>query len=116
MKNVITDAEIAAEAVIDGAQGDANAQAYLGRTHTHGWDGFPYDPKRALHWFRLAAAQEQPSALFNLAWLYDASEGVARDPAQAKRLYARAAAAGHAGAIEEMELRARHRPPASSRR
>ena len=114
MKNVCTDAEIAAKAVIDGAQGDANAQAYPGRNYTHGWEGFPCDPKRALHWFRLAAAQEQPSALFNLAWLYDAGEGVARDPAQAERLYARAAAAGHAGAIEETALRARHQPPTSS--
>ena len=114
MKNLLTDAEIAAKAVIGGARGHADAQAYLGRNYTHGWDGFPYNPKRALHWFRLAAAQEQPSALFNLAWLYDAGEGVARDPAQAERLYARAAAAGDAAAIEEMALRARHQPPTSS--
>ena len=116
MKNVLSDAAIAAEAIIDAARGDAEAQAYLGRAYTHGWEGFPCDPERALHWFRLAAAQEEPSALFNLAWLHDAGEGVARDTAQAERLYARAAAAGHAGAIEEMALRSGHRAPTSSRR
>ena len=44
MKNLLTDAEIAAEAVIDGARGHADAQEYLGLNYTHGWDGFPYDP------------------------------------------------------------------------
>ena len=57
MKNLLTDAEIAAEVVVDAAQGDADAQAYLGINYTHGWDGFPCDPERALHWFRLAGAR-----------------------------------------------------------
>lgn len=92
MNSELTDAEIAAMAVVDAERGDADAQAYLGISYTHGWDGFDEDPLLALHWFRLAAAQGLPDAQYNLAFLHDIGDGVPKDPVEAQRLYARGGA------------------------
>ena len=104
MNDKISDPELTATAVVDAERGDAHAQAYLGISYTYGWNGCKKDPKQALQWFRLASAQENPDGDYNLAFLLDVgSGGVRRDPAEAQRLYARAAAHGHTEAFEMLD-------------
>ncbi len=50
--------------------GEANAQCGLGRLYELG-DGVPRDLRRAIHWYRLAAAQEHRRAIARLAVLTD---------------------------------------------
>jgi len=49
-------------------------------------------------WYRLAAAQSLPDALFNLGTCYGLGHGVPQDLNEALRLFKRAAAEGYAGA------------------
>ena len=100
MKDEIYDAELTAMATVDAERGDADAQAYLGISYTYGWNGCKQDERQALQWFRLASAQRNPVGDYNLACMLDiGSGGVRRDPAEAQRLYARAAAHGHTEAF-----------------
>ncbi len=60
----------------------------------------------AVQWFRLAAAQGDADALFNLGVCHVNGDGVPQDYHEALRLYKRAAAKGHpgaAGAVDELE-------------
>jgi hypothetical protein len=62
----------------------------------------------AVQWWRLAAAQDQPEALYYLGACYDNGDGVLEDVDEALRLYKIAAAKGHAGAaaaVGAMEAR-----------
>ena len=69
-----------------------------------GGTGCKQDEPKALEWFRLASAQENPDGDYNLACLLDVGcGGVRRDPAEARRLYARAAAHGHTEAFEMLD-------------
>jgi len=54
-------------------------------------------------WYRLAAAQSLPDALFNLGTCYGLGHGVPQDLNEALRLFKRAAAKGHAGAAAQVE-------------
>jgi len=60
----------------------------------------------AVSWYRLAAAQGDADALFNLGDCYTDGEGVPQDDDEAQRLFKRAAAKGHAGAAGMVELEA----------
>ena len=51
-----------------------------------------------MRWYELAAAQGDPDALNNMATCYFSGHGVPQDAREALRLYARAAAKGHARA------------------
>ena len=97
------DEDIIALARADAAHGDADAQCFLAINYAYGWDGFEHDPHKALELFLLAAAQDHPQALYNLAGLYETGDGVPQDPAEAERLYARAAARGHEDALLELD-------------
>ena len=104
MNDEISDPELTATAVGDAERGDAHAQAYLGISYTYGWNWCKKDEPQALRWFRLASAQRNPVGDYNLACLLDVgSGGVRRDPAEAQRLYARAAAHGHTEAFEMLD-------------
>ena len=100
-------ASIAAAALADAACGNAEAQAYVGICHTHGWDGFPVDSDRALMWIRRAAAQGNADGQYNLAYLYETGEGVPEDEDEAYRLFSLAAAQGHEAAIQRLNPRPR---------
>ena len=105
MNDEISDAELTATAVVDAERGDARAQAYLGINYTYGWNGCKKDEPQALQWFQLASAQENPVGDYNLAFMFDVGcGGVRRDPAEAQRLYARAAAHGHTEAFEMLDF------------
>ena len=105
MNDEISDAELTASAVVDAERGDADAQAYLGISYTYGWNGVKKDERQALRWFRLASAQENPVGDYNLAFMLDVGcGGVRRDPDEAQRLYARAAAHGHSEAFEMLDF------------
>ena len=93
---------IAAVARVDAERGDADAQCYLAINYTYGWEGFEQNERSALHWFRLAAAQGHPDALYNLGFLHDVGDGVSQDPVEAQRLYTLAAAQGHVEALNEV--------------
>jgi len=54
-------------------------------------------------WYRLAAAQSLPDALFNLGTCYGLGHGVPQDLNEALRLFKRAAAKGHAGAAAAVD-------------
>ena len=72
----VTDEEIADLALEDARNGDADSQCLVAVNFQYGWDGVRKDTARALHWYRLAAAQGYPHALFNLGCLYDTGDGV----------------------------------------
>jgi hypothetical protein len=62
----------------------------------------------AVKWFRLAAAQDLPNALYSLAVCHAFPNANGRsapeDPDEALRLFKRAAAKGHAGAAVQAEM------------
>lgn len=66
-------AQVLLGSILDAAEQDEEAAAYLTK----------------------AAAQGDPEGMYLLAGLYSAGEGVARDPARARRLFEEAAAKGH---------------------
>lgn len=73
-------------------QGEAQAQAVLGRMHLQGV-GVEKDLQEAQKWFRLAAEKGQALALNGLGALYSQGLGVAQDGALAYALFSLAVAA-----------------------
>lgn len=78
-------------------QGDAVAQAKLGRLYCAG-EGVTNDYSQAAKWFAKAAAQGNPDGQLGLGELHEAGRGVARDSSEALRLYRLAAEQGHPSA------------------
>ncbi len=78
-------------------QGDAAAQAELGRRHYAG-EGVPQDDAEAVRWTRLAAGQGHAPAQYSLGLLYFRGRGVTGDDEAAARWYRAAAEQGHAPA------------------
>lgn len=72
-------------------QGDPEAQYYTGEIYEKGLAGGQPDYLLAAAWYRKAAQQGYKRAAVNLARLYEQGLGVARDPAEALRLYQQAA-------------------------
>jgi uncharacterized protein len=72
------------------AQGDADAQFWLGRAYQSGWFG-AFDDRQAFGWFRRAAAQGLPDAQLSLGDMYAAGEGVLQSDLAAAGWYRRAA-------------------------
>jgi len=73
------------------------AQTRVGYCYEHGW-GVERDVDEAVRWYKRAAAQGHPTALFNLALAYHVGRGRKGKPpdvAAAARLYAQAAEKGH---------------------
>jgi len=64
----------------------------------------PRDDAEAVHWYSLAAKQEDPEGITNLAMMYLQGRGVKRDPPQAFRLCRKAAEAGHSAARQNLAL------------
>jgi hypothetical protein len=56
----------------------------------------------AVKWWRLAAAQDDPGALYSLGVCHANGHGVPLDEDEALRLYKRAAAQGHAEAAAKV--------------
>jgi len=74
-------------------QGNASAQALLGRAYYEGL-GVPEDYREAKRWFDLAVAQNQPDAMFFLGMMYEYGHGLMPDLQKAKDLFERAEALG----------------------
>ncbi len=66
------------------AQGDAEAQFYLGLMYATG-EGVPPDLKRAVAWWRKAADQGYAAAQYNLGAMYASGEGVPQDFVEAHK-------------------------------
>lgn len=77
------------------AQGNAEAQYFLGMAHTKGLGGVEKDYAEAVKWFRLAAAQRYMKAQYYLGVLYGTGDGVTKDDAEAAKWWLLAAAQGH---------------------
>lgn len=75
-------------------QGDAAAQAELGRRYYAG-QGVPRDDAEAVRWTRLAAGQGHAPAQYNLGLLHFRGRVVAGDDAAAARWYRAAAEQGY---------------------
>ena len=60
--------------------------------------GIDKDEVKAVEWLKLAAAQGNAPAQFNLAWCFIQGKGVDKDEVKAAHLYKLAAAQGNAGA------------------
>ena len=60
------------------------------------------DCEQALHWFRKAAEQDHPGALFNLSYMYEYGCGVEQSDLQAFRWKIRAAEQGNLAAILDL--------------
>lgn len=75
------------------SQGDADAQALLGRAFYEGL-GVPRNYAEALLWLNRATAQQNASAMFFLGLMYEHGRGVRQDLPRALQLFDRAAALG----------------------
>jgi len=53
------------------------------------------DYKQAFAWYLKAAEQDEPTALFNVGFMYEEAHGVARNLNEAFRYYQKAADRGH---------------------
>lgn len=62
------------------------------------------DPKLAVKWYALAAAQEDPDGQYNLGSFYETGFGVANDEKTALEWYSKAALNGHVQAKEKILL------------
>jgi hypothetical protein len=76
-------------------QGDATAQAKMGRAYFLGL-GVPKDAAEALKWYRKAAEQGEPNAQVTLGFMYEKGQGVAQDYSEALGWYHKAAEQGNA--------------------
>jgi TPR repeat protein len=81
--------------------GDATAQNSVGALYDHGL-GVDEDDATAAHWYQLAADQNFPLAMRNLANMYAGGYGVPFDMAQAESWYEKAAQLGDPVAIKRM--------------
>jgi hypothetical protein len=87
------------------AQGDADAQFWLGTAYQRGWFG-GFDDREAFHWIRKAAAQGLPMAQFSLGQMYEDGEGVPECDSLAASLYRKAAdhSPAYVGGVWEAEV------------
>jgi len=74
-------------------RGDAFAQYNLG-AHLALGEAIERDLKRAVFWYRKAAAQKEPEAIYNLGLMYMEGEGVDTDVPRGLRMLERAAQLG----------------------
>lgn len=81
--------------------GDARAQSALGHLFYDG-KGVPRDHKKAVKWFRLAAAQHDVNAQYVLGTMYGDGDGVPRDYSETAKWYQLAAEQGDAAAQSEL--------------
>jgi hypothetical protein len=76
---------------------------YLGKDGAQSYD-------EAVRWFRLAAAQGHPGALFNLGVCHVNGHALPQDDHEALRFFKRAAAKGHTRAAAMVEVLEAHLP------
>jgi TPR repeat protein len=81
--------------------GDATAQNSVGALYDHGL-GVDEDDATAVHWYQLAADQNLPLAMRNLANMYAGGYGVPFDQALAESWYEKAARMGDPVSIKRM--------------
>jgi len=81
--------------------GDATAQNAVGALYDHGL-GMEEDDAAAVQWYQLAADQNFPLAMRNLANMYAGGHGIPFDKDQAEYWYQKAAEAGDPVAIKHM--------------
>jgi TPR repeat protein len=81
--------------------GDATAQNSVGALYDHGL-GVDEDDATAAYWYQLAADQNLPLAMRNLANMYSGGHGVPFDEALAESWYEKAARMGDPVAIKRM--------------
>jgi TPR repeat protein len=87
--------------------GDAVAMRIIGVLYARG-DGIPRDDRRAVEWYRKAAARGDATAMFGLASAYHRGAGVPRDPDAARHWLIGAAGRGDARARAALESLPRH--------
>jgi len=87
------------------AQGDADAQLWLGTAYQRGWLG-GFDDREAFQWLRKAAAQGLPDAQFSLGQMYEYGEGVPESDSLAASWYRKAAdhSPAYLGGVFEAEV------------
>jgi TPR repeat protein len=79
------------------SQGNASAQAMLGRMY-HNGEGVAVNLDEAARWIRSAAEEGVPDAQFNLGVMYEGGKGVSQNISEALRWYRLAAQRGSADA------------------
>lgn len=79
--------------------GDADAQNTLGELYYYG-DEIDGDPEQAVYWFKEAAKQRHPEALFNLGRCFIDGVGVEKDTTRGKGFIKQAATLGSVAAAE----------------
>lgn len=78
--------------------GNPEAQTQVGVLYSQGLGGLPMDKKKAVMWYRKAADQGFPMAIWNLAFMYAKGEGVEQNDKTAFKLFEKAAVKGYADA------------------
>jgi len=87
------------------AQGDADAQFWLGKAYQRGWFG-GLDDREAFQWLTKAATQGLPNAQFSLGQMYEDGEGVPENDSLAASWYRKAAdhSPAYVGGVWEAEV------------
>ncbi len=80
------------------AEGDAEAQYFLGKRYRKG-QSVPKDDAEALKWYRRAAEQGHAGAQYRLGFMYFAGVAVPQDDTKAYMWYSLAAASGDKNGI-----------------
>ena len=84
----------------EASQGDASAQAMLGKAYYEGV-GVARNYAQALYWTKLAVAQNNPDGIFILGLMYEYGRGVPQDLNKAVGLFDQAGALGNRNAQME---------------
>ena len=82
--------------------GDALSQHQVGFMYSEG-HGVAVDYQQARRWLEKAAAQDQPSAVSQLALLYFEGKGVTPSWRRARELWERAIGLGHSKAVGDLQ-------------
>ncbi len=82
--------------------GDVAAQLQLGYAYLYGQEGLKIDYEKAFYFYELAANQNDPIGLNNLATLYYNGVGVKRSPKKAAEIFIKASKLGNADAATNL--------------
>jgi len=83
--------------------GDANGQFEIGNYYRKGDKGFAQDYAKAMKWYKKAADQNHPIAIFNIGCMHGEGHGVPKDHQEAMKWIRKAAKLGHPKANEIVE-------------
>jgi len=94
-------------------KGDPEGQALLGFCYENG-EGVPKDLKKAVHWYKQSAAQNNAKGQYYLAFCYESGIGVSKNLSKAAKYYNMAAQQGHENSQKDLADLLKNNPELTS--